>query len=199
MFTDYRYYKINGKLVFLIYDPLSIPYLNEFIDRWQYLAKQNNLPMFYFIAQVDANTINNDYSKFDAVNYDCIRNLFNNSRLRRLIAYTIKRPIIIQYKSILKIYNYNLIKSQKVYPTIYPNWDVTPRIGYIGTILHNATPALFKKHVQLIINNISHKPEEDRIIFLKSWNEWGEGNYMEPDLKFGKGFIYALQDALKIK
>jgi hypothetical protein len=46
------------------------------------------------------------------------------------------------------------------------------------------------------LNNISHKDDEDQVIFLKSWNEWGEGNYMEPDLKFGKGFIHALRDAL---
>lgn len=30
-------------------------------------------------------------------------------------------------------------------------------------------------------------------VFIKSWNEWGEGNYMEPDLKYGKGFIEALR------
>lgn len=35
-----------------------------------------------------------------------------------------------------------------------------------------------------------------QIIFLKSWNEWGEGNYMEPDLKFGKGYIKALRNEL---
>ena len=90
----------------------------------------------------------------------------------------------------------DIIKSAKVYPTIYPNWDVTPRIGYIGTILQNSTPTLFKQHVQQILNIISHKDDEDQVIFLKSWNEWGEGNYMEPDLKFGKGFIHALRDAL---
>ena len=175
---------------------MDFTYLKEFMERWQDLASQYNLPGFYFIAQVDANNIKKDYSMFDAVNYDCIRNLFNNSRLRRFIAYTIKRPIIRQYKSILKIYNLDIIKPAKVYPTIYPNWDVTPRIGYIGTILQNSTPALFKKHVEQIIQTISHKAEEDQVIFLKSWNEWGEGNYMEPDLKFGKGFICALRDAL---
>lgn len=39
--------------------------------------------------------------------------------------------------------------------------------------------------------------KQNKIVFLKSWNEWGEGNYMEPDLKYGKGFIRALHDALE--
>ena len=34
------------------------------------------------------------------------------------------------------------------------------------------------------------------MIMLKSWNEWGEGNYMEPDLIYGHGFIDALRKAL---
>ena len=33
-------------------------------------------------------------------------------------------------------------------------------------------------------------------MFLKSWNEWGEGNFMEPDLTFGRGFIEALRKAI---
>ena len=31
---------------------------------------------------------------------------------------------------------------------------------------------------------------------IKSWNEWGEGNYMEPDAEYGKGYIKALASAI---
>lgn len=31
---------------------------------------------------------------------------------------------------------------------------------------------------------------------LKSWNEWAEGNYMEPDLVNNKNYIYALRNAI---
>ena len=40
--------------------------------------------------------------------------------------------------------------------------------------------------------------KSNNIVFLKSWNEWGEGNYLEPDLKYGKGFIYAIREALEL-
>lgn len=46
------------------------------------------------------------------------------------------------------------------------------------------------------LRSIKNKPEAEQILILKSWNEWGEGNYMEPDLRYGHGFIQALRKAL---
>ena len=43
---------------------------------------------------------------------------------------------------------------------------------------------------------VKDKPSEEQIILLKSWNEWGEGNYMEPDFKYGHGYIEALRKAV---
>ena len=36
-------------------------------------------------------------------------------------------------------------------------------------------------------------------MFIKSWNEWGEGNYLEPDIKFGKKYLDVLKRELKNK
>ena len=43
---------------------------------------------------------------------------------------------------------------------------------------------------------IEKKTYEHRILFLRSWNEWGEGNYVEPDLKYGHGFLDAIKTAI---
>ena len=40
-----------------------------------------------------------------------------------------------------------------------------------------------------------HNP--DNFLFIKVWNEWGEGNYMEPDDKYGKAYIEAAGKAFK--
>ena len=45
------------------------------------------------------------------------------------------------------------------------------------------------KMVEQALDLIKDKQDEHKILFLQSWNEWGEGNYMEPDLKFGHGYI----------
>ena len=84
-----------------------------------------------------------------------------------------------------------------VYPTIVPNWDHSPRTGKFGGILKNSTPELFQKHVEKTISYVQDKSSEHRVVILKSWNEWAEGNYMEPDLKHGRGYLEALKRALE--
>ena len=60
----------------------------------------------------------------------------------------------------------------------------------------HALPRYFKELALQALEMIKNKPEEEQIIILKSWNEWGEGNYMEPDLQYGHGYIDALAEAI---
>ena len=58
----------------------------------------------------------------------------------------------------------------------------------------NATPNHFYNHAKQVLQAVKEK--QNKVIILKSWNEWGEGNYMEPDTTYGHGFIEALNKAL---
>lgn len=93
----------------------------------------------------------------------------------------------------------SLYEQENIFPNIIPCWDNSPRRGPGAYIYDNSTPELFKKHVDMILERIKNKKEEDKIIFLKSWNEWAEGNYIEPDLKWGKAYIKALRSSLEGK
>lgn len=85
---------------------------------------------------------------------------------------------------------------ENVFPTIIPQWDRTPRAGNGEGIYINSTPENFQKHIEDAIRIVADKQPEHRIIFLKSWNEWGEGNYVEPDIKYGHGYLDALKYTL---
>jgi len=39
-------------------------------------------------------------------------------------------------------------------------------------------------------------PNTHSLLLLKSWNEWAEGNILEPDSVYGFGMLEALRDAL---
>ena len=86
---------------------------------------------------------------------------------------------------------------ENVFPTILPQWDRSPRVGSADGVYVNATPENFRKHVQQALDIVKDKQEEHRIILMKSWNEWGEGNYVEPDIIYGHGFLDALADTVK--
>ena len=207
-FRDNRYIKINGRLLFLIYKPLSFPDFERFKKTWNDLAKQNGLAGFYFVGQAlfvdEVRSIFN--MGFDAVNH-CHRldNYYHGSdkkivrttwRLYNIIKKVVKVPFVISYKKAIKRSVFEIDYMDNVFPTMMPNWDHTPRSGIGGTVLHNATPQLFEQHAYDILKTTDMKPIDNKIVFLKSWNEWGEGNYMEPDMKYGRGYIEALMRAI---
>jgi lipopolysaccharide biosynthesis protein len=87
-------------------------------------------------------------------------------------------------------------KDAETYPCVTPNWDNTPRSGYGGVVLHDSTPELFAIHLRQAIAMVSNRLRERRLIFVKSWNEWAEGNYLEPDERFGHQYLDVIRKVL---
>lgn len=86
---------------------------------------------------------------------------------------------------------------ENVFPTILPQWDRTPRAGSYDGVYVNATPERFEQHIRHVLDIIKDKRPEHQIIFLKSWNEWGEGNYVEPDTQYGHGWLEAIRNVIR--
>jgi hypothetical protein len=101
-------------------------------------------------------------------------------------------PYIMSYKKATKyFFNISIDCQEKIMPTIICGWDHTPRSGTKGLVLKNHSPNLFRKHAEAVIEHVNLDPN---IIFLKSWNEWAEGNYIDPDLRFGCEYLNILRD-----
>lgn len=204
-FQDSRYVRIDDKPFFLIFSPLEIPDSRAFIDLWQELAIKNGLKGIHFVAHTYRP---DDIEKLLSLGYDAVNvvRLFEYQRiglsLFRMALNKINREIFkhgfwCQYKDAMKYFSGDEDRRENVYPTIVPNWDHSPRTGKFGGILKNSTPELFQKHVEKTISYVQDKSSEHRVVILKSWNEWAEGNYMEPDLKHGRGYLEALKRALE--
>lgn len=109
---------------------------------------------------------------------------------RRLLS----RPTVFEYAEAMRYFLSNVTAESGCYPCILPNWDHSPRTGNRAIIMHHSTPELFRKHLREALRLVADKPFEDRIVFVKSWNEWAEGNYLEPDLKFGHQYLDVVRD-----
>ena len=84
--------------------------------------------------------------------------------------------------------------EEKVMPTIISGWDHSPRSGRKALILDKFTPAIFERHIDDAFNHV--KDKKNKIVFIRAWNEWAEGNHLEPDLKYGCGYLQALKNSL---
>ena len=83
--------------------------------------------------------------------------------------------------------------QNNIFPTLFPNWDRSPREGAMASLDYDCTPAVFEKNIRLALDLIKNKTPEHKILFLQAWNEWAEGNHVEPDLKYGHGYLDALK------
>lgn len=202
-FKDKRYIKVNDCPLFLIYAPLDYKEVSHFISMWRDLAIRNGLKGIYFVGQGSmANRKKILNLGFDAFNDATVFGVKEKQSslclfIRKIIARLFNYPITYHYSNAMKYWAHPEAKEIDTIPTIIPNWDHSPRSGAKGIILTDATPKLFQKHVEEIVNLIKNKKEEERIVFIKSWNEWGEGNHLEPDLKYGCGHLEALKRGIE--
>ncbi|NNC87284.1 MAG: glycoside hydrolase family 99-like domain-containing protein [Akkermansiaceae bacterium] len=84
--------------------------------------------------------------------------------------------------------------GQREYPCVLPNWDNSPRSGRRALILTDSSPELFRGHLRRALDWAERLPRENRLVFVKSWNEWAEGNYLEPDQRFGHRYLDVVRE-----
>lgn len=199
---DKRYLTVNGKKLIFIYDPHGLPNAKAFTDTWRSLAKKEGLEGIYFVGATHGEE-EPVYDGFDGSTqlapFECIpRKLNLRQRLLNLI---IKRESVKlrrkhEYQELVEYLDKRTLWKNE-FPLIMPNWDNTPRSGFNGSVLQNSTPELFKEMLQNAINKNSHlKNPDERIIFIEAWNEWAEGNYLEPDRQYGHAYLQVIKDSI---
>ncbi len=200
-FKDKRYIKVDGKPVFIIYKPLANNEITVFIKVWRNLAKENGFPDIYFIGHCisDRKNIKKYYQlDLDSINMCSITDFMQKRSvfirgISRLWTRIFKRPYIFSYSRASKgFFNKEMDSNTKICPSIITGWDHTPRSGSKGVIFKNETPINFGQHVRNVVEN-----SKGEFIFIKSWNEWAEGNYLEPDLRYGDAYLKVLGDIIK--
>ena len=225
-FKDKRYITVDGKPLFYIWSALALPNPAEFIQLWQQLAKENGLEGIYFVGlqfnllesekslkatftKNIPNYASHHYAQLLEQGYDAVNSRgYHRADLQcRSIFDIIWRSLSIRLfkhfpiskcdqRRINKWLYTEEDRQENVYPTLMPNWDRTPRSGKKARIYTNSTPEVFGEQIDQVLDLIKDKKPEHKIVFLMSWNEWAEGNYIEPDMKYGHGYLNVLKNRL---
>ena len=207
-FSDRRYIRVKGRPLFLIYRPHDLPNPEKTTDIFRSECVNQGLPNPYILG-VDAHRPGFDYRKigFDGtlkfepqlgVLPDFMDDRIKISKLRRNSKFGIMSPK-------LKVYDYSsarrMMTSKKrdfpTYLSMFVSWDNTARRGENSIIIINSTPEKFESGLSDMVHSVFQKPEDERIFFINAWNEWAEGNHLEPDLKNGHKYLEAVKRVTK--
>lgn len=199
-FRDERYLRVDGRPVFYVFRPESLPDPAEFVDRWQGMARQAGLPGLYLVGEMSNAAGDPIYTSGEADGFDAsvylrlpaVRTRAATTRMR-LLRKTMGGPEVYPYNDSVMAES---LRGPHIQPSVYPNWDNTPRSKRGGIVLTGATPEKFRKNLADAVATIADRPEQHRLLWIKSWNEWAEGNHLEPDLELGRAWLEALREGL---
>lgn len=207
-FKDKRYIKVNNKPVFCVYRPHYFPNIKETIQTWRDIAKSEfniDLYLCYFEAPVyDAMQFQD--CGFDAV-VDFQPTCVGEYGKRKNYLYKIWKKlfpklnnpfnIIYSYKDYVKYKCNSPLPNYKQYPCVSPGWDNSPRRKHSFMAFKGNTPTLYAKWLDNAIKKYPIYGKDEDFVFINAWNEWAEGNHLEPDIKWGRQFLEATKETIE--
>jgi lipopolysaccharide biosynthesis protein len=207
-FSDDRYIKIENKPLFLIYRGDKLPDPKRTIELWRNEVRKSGFPDIYLVS-IETSF----HPGWKPINFGFDASLLFQPQFYKALDYPAKVSLTQKLIDKLKgnesisYYNYKevwpLLDNHKDveyrrYYTVCPGWDNTARKGNNDPfILHNSTPEEYGKWLNKAVRRVQNDPPKHRIVFINAWNEWAEGNHLEPDMKYGKGYLEETLNALK--
>lgn len=196
VFPDKRYIKINGKPLFFVYRTELLPDACKTAGRWRNEVKKYGFEDIYlgrvenFISGIIPQSINFDAALEFAPDRKEL-SLYKHHYENETLLYTSFSYQETVANMIAKEYDY------KVFRSVFPSWDNTPRKKNNITVYEGETPRLFayflSDRLKYTRKNFS---KEESFVFINAWNEWGEGCHIEPDKKNGYAYLEAVRETL---
>ncbi len=192
-FHDPRYFRVDGRPLFYLYDPAGLPDAAGFVDRWRTWAERAGLPGLFLVGQTFHGG-RSSTADLDAFSIEPPLARLGRSTLAVRLLRRIGIAPVHSYRRFSEALRFEIPGTTSI-PMVLPGWDNTPRTGARGVVLHGSRPELFRAQVERAVASLAGKPHQ--LLFVKSWNEWAEGNYLEPDRRWGRAYLDALSVALR--
>ena len=197
-FRDPRYLRVDGAPVLVVYRPSAIPEPLATVGRWRRAAWDHGLPNLHLVAAQTFGLADPRPLGFDAaVEFPPHgENLPENACAGIDGLAPGFAGEIVDFQSVADRRVALPPPPFRLYRTAMAGWDNTARLGQRATIFHGATPAIYERWLKALVAEARRHPAAHRLVFVNAWNEWAEGAHLEPDARFGTGYLEATRRAL---
>lgn len=201
VFSDPRYIRIDGKPVFVIYRPALFPDIRRTLDNWREEARKLGIGELY-LAYMQSFQMRKAPEElgFDAAidfqpDFHDTPEANRGSAASRLRARLTGKQTPYELNSIYDYRSYAERASArppvdyKRFPGITPMWDNTARRKKGAFILTGEDPAAYGEWLTKLCEGFTPYSREENLLFINAWNEWAEGNHLEPCQKWGRAYL----------
>jgi lipopolysaccharide biosynthesis protein len=201
-FKDTRYIKYNNKPVLFIYNASHILNYNEMIEYWDEKLRDGGFDGIYIVEYINSKNTQKVGINTQAVYEDeplCSARFFIPSymKLKRFLVKKLSMTDYIEFDLLWK----SILKKKKTYGDAkiiqgaFPAWDNSPRRGKKSLIITGSSPEKFEHYFKQLLNSKRKNISNDYLV-INSWNEWGEGTYLEPSEALGFAYLEAVKESL---
>lgn len=209
VFSDPRYITVDGKPVFAVYRSTLLPDMRRTIEIWREEAAKAGKKLYLCrvesFRETGAELLDAGFDaaiEFPPMTKVCDR-MWHKRSLPKRLAYIFR--IACGDKRRMRLFDYGELVEKtlaephpdyKIYPCVTPSWDNTSRRRSRMFILRNSTPAKFGHWLREVMRRFKPYSPQENFVFINAWNEWAEGNHLEPDLKWGRQYLEEVKKAV---
>jgi lipopolysaccharide biosynthesis protein len=201
-FSDPRYLRVGGRPVLLVYRASQLPEPERTADTWREETSRLGIGEVYLCAVQSFATDRDDPARFGfdaAVQFapdftyrgrpDPVLLRAGRRYLRPRSPY--RRNRVLEYADVADTMLRSPAPPYKRYPCVSPGFDNSPRRAGGATILRNSSPQRYESWLAEVVRRFRPFSPEENLLFVNAWNEWAEGNHLEPCQRWGRGFLEA--------
>jgi 2-polyprenyl-3-methyl-5-hydroxy-6-metoxy-1,4-benzoquinol methylase len=191
-FRDERYLRIDGAPILVVYRPQQLPDAKATAARWRQVCREAGIGELHLVAALTHG--NKDFVSlgFDAGVEFPPHNVRGPNLKDDLKLYAPVGGWVERYGEVAERFLQHDYRHRVVYRGVYPSWDNTARVDGAGLITLDATPEHYERWLNRATRRTAlERQPSQRLVFINAWNEWAEGCHLEPDRKYGSGFLEA--------
>jgi GT2 family glycosyltransferase/predicted O-methyltransferase YrrM len=195
-FEDTRYMRVNGKPLFLVYRANRLPDPVKTTTTWRQLARKMGIGEL-FLCRVESFT--DEHTNPQTLGFDAAVEFQPDWREleKKLSGEEFGDHAVYEYSDVVQKMLTKPNPSYSRFPCVTPSWDNSARRKSNATIFINPSPDAYGRWLKESIRKILANTPDERMVFINAWNEWGEGNHLEPDVKYGRSYLEATKAALE--